>query len=105
MIWINHREMRRLPVNGQEVWYFLPEMGVFRGKFVIDKSPGGRETHEKWGVSLNLFVCSEVCGVVDSDDVLFWMPYEKGSERPNAPVIQEQVRYVDGVIKVMEVAK
>ena len=85
MIWIDHREMRRLPINGQEVWYSIPEVGVFRGHFRIDKTPEGREVHEKWGVSLNLFVCSEVVGCVDSDDISHWMPYEKGSERPAPP--------------------
>lgn len=85
MIWIDHKKMRRLPVNGQEVWYYLPALGVFRGTFRIDKSPEGMAMAARWGLSTNLFVCSEVCGTVDSDDVPLWMPYESGSDRPPPP--------------------
>lgn len=85
MTWIDHREMKRLPRNGQEVWYYLPEIGVFRGHFRIDKDPVSSRWCRDHGISTNLFVCSEVCGCVDSDDVPCWMPYEEGSARPTSP--------------------
>ena len=92
MIWIDHKKMRRLPVNGQEVWYYLPALGVFRGTFRIDKSHEGMEMAARWGLSTNLFVCGEVCGTVDSDDVPMWMPYEEGSARPAPPYDKDEWR-------------
>jgi hypothetical protein len=77
MIWIDHREMKRLPINGQEVWYFGPPIGVWRGHFKIDWADG---------FSPYLFICGEESfGCVDHMDVTHWMPYEAGSSRPPRP--------------------
>lgn len=76
MIWIDHDEMKRLPINGQEVWYFGPMIGVWRGRY---------EIHWDAQCSPHLFICSESPGVVDRMDATHWMPYESGSERPPAP--------------------
>ena len=75
----------RLPINGQRVWYYGPHIGVWRGKFEIDKSEEGRAMARKFGVPTDLFVCDEALGWVDSDDAPYWMPYEEGSERPEKP--------------------
>lgn len=83
MIWVKCRE--RMPINGQRVWYYGPHIGVWRGKFVIDKSEEGKCMARKYGLPVDLFVCGETLGVVDSDDAPYWMPYEDGSERPAEP--------------------
>lgn len=84
MIWIECRE--RLPINGQQVWYYGPAIGVWRGHYEIDKTQEGQELFRQYGVPPHLFVCGEQSwGVVDSDDAPWWMPYEDGAERPEKP--------------------
>ena len=83
MQWVACRD--RLPVSGQEVWYYGPAVGVWRGHYKIDKSEEGLAMCRKWGVPPHLFICGESIGVVDTDDAPWWMPYESGSDRPSKP--------------------
>lgn len=86
MIWIKCRE--RLPINGQNVWYYGPHIGVWRGRFEIDKTPESESMRHQCGVSMNLFICGEALGVVDTDDAPYWMPCEPGSDRPEKPEVR-----------------
>ena len=83
MIWIRSRD--RMPVNHQRVWYYGELLGVWRGRFVIDKSERGLELTRKYGVPNTTFHCEESPGVCDTDDAPYWMPYEEGSEKPQPP--------------------
>jgi len=85
MIWIKCYE--RMPINGQEVWYWGEPIGVWRGRYEIDKS---RDRDQRF--SPHLFVCGESWGVVDRDDAPFWMPYEAGASRPLPPTEEERER-------------
>ena len=87
MIWVKCKE--RLPINGQKVWYYGPNIGVWQGNYEIDKTESGQEMREKFGIPVDLFICGEGLGVVDSDDAPYWMPYEDGSERPVPPYDKE----------------
>lgn len=85
MIWINCRE--RLPINGQDVWYYGPDIGVWRGRFEIDSTPEAESIRKQLGISTNLFICDEALGVVDTADASYWMPREAGSDRPEKPEV------------------
>lgn len=87
MIWVRCRE--RMPINGQEVWYFGEMLGVWRGRFVIDKSAWAYRMIEEWGVPNTTFVCGESPGVCDTDDAPYWMPYEAGADRPTPPSLED----------------
>jgi hypothetical protein len=74
VIWIECRE--RMPINGQEVWYWGPCIGVWRGHYRIERRDA---------FCPHLFICGESPGVVDRMDAPFWMPYETGAARPSPP--------------------
>lgn len=61
--WISTRYI--LPHEGQKVYYFCDTLGIFRGEFHIDKSSIGNP---------NKFSSNH--GVVDADDIQYWMPYD-----------------------------
>ena len=54
-----------LPKDGQKIYYFCDTLGIFRGEFHIDKSSIGNP---------NKFSSNH--GVVDADDIQYWMPYD-----------------------------
>ena len=54
-----------LPIDGQKIYYFCDTLGIFRGEFHIDKSSIGNP---------NKFSSNH--GVVDADDIQYWMPYD-----------------------------
>lgn len=63
MKWISVREY--LPQDGEKVYYFCEHLGIFRGEFHILKSSYANP---------NKFSSNH--GVLDSDDVSYWMPYD-----------------------------
>ena len=74
MEWISFHGPRR-PINGQSIYYYGHNIGVWRGKYNLD-----------WNdpVSPHRMVCSETLGVVDRMDAPWWMP-DDGQERPEKP--------------------
>lgn len=61
--WINIKQ--KLPHEGQKIYYFCSFLGVFRGEFHTIKS-----------LHSNPNKFSSNHGVLDSDDVSHWMPYD-----------------------------
>lgn len=86
MAWINVND--KLPEDGQEVYYFSPILGLWRGKYTY--SPF---THSVWydennqpheepvseglrnAVSPHVFSCGSGC--CDTDEVTHWQPYDE----------------------------
>lgn len=54
-----------LPQEGQKVYYFCPQVGIFRGEF--HTIPSSFSNPNKF---------SSNHGVLDADDVSYWMPYD-----------------------------
>lgn len=71
--------MTTLPEHGQQVWYFGPMLGVWRGHY---------EFHADDMCSPHLFICGESPGVCDRMDAPYWMPYADGQDRPDPPVAE-----------------
>ena len=74
MEWISFFGPRR-PINGQKVYYFGPDIGVWRGRY---------EIHWDDVVSPHILICEESPGIVDRMDAPWWMPYE-GQSKPVRP--------------------
>lgn len=76
MGWVN--AMESLPQQGQEVWYYGPYLGVWRGRY---------EFHADALASPHLFICGESPGVCDRMDAPWWMPLDDSwpPERPAPP--------------------
>jgi hypothetical protein len=94
MEWLSFFGYRR-PINGQRIYYYGENIGVWRGRYKID-----------WNdpVSPHLILCEEetslpdglldavqiiagepkVTGVVDNMDAPWWQPYE-GQQKPLPP--------------------
>jgi len=67
--WVSTRHI--LPHEGQKVYYFCDFLGIFRGEFHTIKS----EYNSCFGsVDPNKFSSNH--GVLDSDEVSYWMPYD-----------------------------
>jgi len=64
-VWHSVKEQK--PQEGQKVYYFSKNIGMFRGEFHIIESSYANP---------NKFSSNH--GVVDSDDVSHWMPYDHG---------------------------
>lgn len=73
--WID--AMQTLPTHGQEVWYYGPMIGVWKGTY---------QFHPDDPFSPHLFFCGEGLGVCDRMDAPFWMP--ASDERPTPPVAE-----------------
>ena len=71
--WID--AMTKLPQHGQKVWYYGPQIGVWRGRY---------EYHADAMASPHLFLCEESPGVCDRMDAPCWMPAT--DERPKPPM-------------------
>ena len=56
-----------LPKDGQKIYYFFDRLGIFRGEFHVDNSSIANP---------NKFMSDY--GVLDADDVQYWMPYDHG---------------------------
>jgi hypothetical protein len=56
-----------LPEEGQKIYYFSPQVGIFRGEFHVIPSSFANP---------NKFSSNH--GVLDADDVPYWMPYDHG---------------------------
>lgn len=63
--WITTRYI--LPKENQKIYYFGKEIGIFRGEYFYDSS----------SISNPHKFYSEY-GIVDADDVSYWMPYDHG---------------------------
>jgi hypothetical protein len=71
---INMRDTRKwilsevcLPTQGQKIYYFCDRLGIFRGEFHVDNSSIANP---------NKFMSDY--GILDADDVQYWMPYDHG---------------------------
>ena len=56
-----------LPKDGQKIYYFCDRLGIFRGEFHVDNSSIANP---------NKFMSDY--GILDADDVQYWMPYDHG---------------------------
>lgn len=56
-----------LPTQGQKIYYFCDRLGIFRGEFHVDNSSIANP---------NKFMSDY--GILDADDVQYWMPYDHG---------------------------
>lgn len=90
MEWISFFGPRR-PINGQKIYYYGEHIGVWKGRYVIDRNDP---------VSLHIIICEErdeesdkvfaeyglnkLACVVDRMDAPWWMPYE-GQPKPKKP--------------------
>ena len=54
-----------LPSNTQKVYYFSNFLGMFRGEYFYDKNSKGNP-HKFYSEH----------GIVDADDISYWMPYD-----------------------------
>ncbi len=85
MAWINVKD--QLPTDGQEVYYFSPILGLWRGKYnyspftVATWYDEAGNAHQETvseslrnAVSPHVFSCS--CGSCDTDEVTHWQPYD-----------------------------
>ena len=54
-----------LPKDGQKIYYFCDRLGIFRGEFHVDNSSIANP---------NKFMSDY--GILDADDVQYWMPYD-----------------------------
>lgn len=94
MQWISFHGPRK-PINGQKIYYYGENIGVWKGRYKIDRDDP---------VSPHLILCEEetslpndileaveilagepkITGVVDNMDAPWWMPYE-GQPKPEKP--------------------
>lgn len=76
MEWISFHGPRR-PINGQKIIYYGEPIGVWRGRYVIDRDDAFCE---------HLIFCCEgtIGGVVDYMDAPWWMP-DEGQPKPPPP--------------------
>jgi hypothetical protein len=65
----------RLPVVGQTIYYYGPDIGVWRGTYSY--APDDPVSH-------HLIHCGESPGVVDRMDAPWWQPFA-GQAKPSAP--------------------
>lgn len=85
MAWINVKD--QLPQDGQEVYYFSPILGLWRGKYTFRPSTesvwyddAGNEHREALpekialAISPHVFFCAS--GNCDTDEVTHWQPYD-----------------------------
>lgn len=56
-----------LPSNNQKVYYFSNFLGIFRGEYFYDATSKGNP-HKFYSEH----------GIVDADDISYWMPYDHG---------------------------
>ena len=63
--WISSKYI--LPSNNQKVYYFSSFLGMFRGEYFYDENSKGNP---------NKFYSEH--GIVDADDISYWMPYDHG---------------------------
>ena len=63
--WISSKYI--LPSNNQKVYYFSSFLGMFRGEYFYDENSKGNphKFHSDYGI-------------VDADDISYWMPYDHG---------------------------
>jgi hypothetical protein len=86
MDWINVKT--QLPEEGQELYYFSPILGIWRGKYTYkpfthavwydeNNQPHEEETSEalRNAVSPHVFYCG--AGNCDTDEVTHWRPYDE----------------------------
>lgn len=86
MPWINVKA--QLPEEGQEIYYFSPILGLWRGKYTYkpfthavwydeNNQPHEEETSEalRNAVSPHVFYCG--AGNCDTDEVTHWQPYDE----------------------------
>ena len=94
MEWLSFFGYRR-PINGQRIYYYGENIGVWRGRYKIDRNdPVSHHLilcEEETSLSEGLLEAveiiageSKVTGVVDRMDAPWWMPYE-GQPKPERP--------------------
>jgi len=74
MEWLSFFGYRR-PINGQKIIYYGEPIGVWRGRYKIDRSDPYCE---------HLIFCEESPGLVDRMDAPWWMP-DEGQPKPQPP--------------------
>ena len=77
MGWIETKN--RMPEHNAKVWYFFDKLGVFTGRFTIEKHDDG--DYECFSGSSGF-----LCG----GEVTHWMPYQENMNKPKTPVIKEK---------------
>lgn len=89
MNWINVKT--QLPEDGQEVYYFSPILGLWRGKYIYSPSThsvwyddDGNEHREEMSEGLKAMISPHVfysgAGNCDTDEVTHWQPRDEKSE-------------------------
>jgi hypothetical protein len=80
MRWINVK--RKLPCDGQEVFYFSPYLGLWRGKYKhsptthsVDAEGNKRPISEELAALISPHVFIGGGGCCDTDEVTHWQPY------------------------------
>lgn len=71
------------PEPGQEIYYYGPPIGVWRGRYTFAPDDP---------VSPHLIHCCESPGVVDRTDAPWWQPCV-GQEKPKAPAMEYPADY------------
>lgn len=96
MQWINVNT--QLPQDGQEIYYFSPILGVWRGKYAYSPSThsvwyddDGNEHREEMSEELKARISPHVfysgAGNCDTDEVTHWRPYDaKAAEQGWIPL-------------------
>lgn len=80
MAWINVND--QLPEHDQEVYYFSPILGLWRGKYVfspfthtVDAEGNRHPVSEKLALAISPHVFVGGGGCCDTDEVTHWRPY------------------------------
>jgi hypothetical protein len=76
----------RLPVAGQTIYYYGPDIGVWRGTYAY--APDDPVSH-------HMIHCGESPGVVDRMDAPWWQPFA-GQDKPAAPNVPYPSDYPGG---------
>ena len=86
MLWINVKT--QLPVDGQEVYYFSPILGLWRGKYkysppthTVDEEGNQHPVSEKLAALVSPHVFVGGGGCCDTDEVTHWKPYDEETKK------------------------